>query len=157
SGHVLPNVAATFQGAEVTQKVIKEKDASGVEKFKGVFWVLKEDHETLGKSGTVVGQVNDSAFESQLSNRQHALLNLPAILIAVIVTGILVKGISESAGVNAVMVLIKVAAVLFVIFVGMRYIDSSNWKPFAPYGWTGLSFFGHHVAGQTNSGGEPVG
>src|SRR5438309_6230447 len=36
SGHVLPNVVATFQGAEVNQKVIKEKDASGVEKFKGV-------------------------------------------------------------------------------------------------------------------------
>lgn len=157
SGHVVPNVVATYQDASVNQKVIKEKDASGVEQFKGVFWVLKEDHATLGKSGTAVGAANDVAFESQLLNRKRALINLPAILIVILVTGILVKGISESAGINAVMVFIKVAAVLFVIFVGMWYVDPSNWKPFAPFGWTGLSFFGHPIAGQTNSGGEPVG
>ena len=157
SGHVVPNVVATYQDAPVNQKVIKEKDASGVEQFKGVFWVLKEDHATLGKSGTAVGAANDAAFESQLLNRKRALINLPAILIVILVTCILVKGISESASINAVMVFIKVAAVLFVIFVGMWYVDPSNWKPFAPFGWTGLSFFGHPIAGQTNSGGEPVG
>ena len=157
SGHVVPNVVATYQDASVNQKVIKEKDASGAEQFKGVYWVLKEDHATLGKSGTAVGAANDVAFESQLLNRKRALINLPAILIVILVTCILVKGISESASINAVMVFIKVAAVLFVIFVGMWYVDPSNWKPFAPFGWTGLSFFGHPIAGQTNSGGEPVG
>src|SRR6266567_933895 len=84
-------------------------------------------------------------------------INLPAIVIVSIVTVILVKGIQESATFNATMVGIKVAAVLFVIGVGVFYIDTANWHPFAPYGWTGLNFFGHQVAGQQNAGGQPVG
>lgn len=86
-----------------------------------------------------------------------AWFNLPAVIITLIVTAILVKGISESAGFNALMVFLKVAAVLFVILVGAFYIDPANWTPFAPYGWTGLSFFGQHVAGQVDAGGQPVG
>src|SRR6185295_12825550 len=58
---------------------------------------------------------------------------------------------------NASMVGIKVAAVLFVIGVGAFYVNPANWHPFAPYGWSGVSFFGHHVAGQTDPGGSPVG
>ncbi|HEY0591452.1 MAG TPA: amino acid permease, partial [Thermoanaerobaculia bacterium] len=86
-----------------------------------------------------------------------SFINLPAVVITLIVTAILVKGIQESASFNAAMVGIKVAAVLFVIGVGVFFIDPANWKPFAPFGWTGLSFFGHHVAGQTDPGGSPVG
>ncbi|MGZ5433318.1 MAG: amino acid permease [Thermoanaerobaculia bacterium] len=84
-------------------------------------------------------------------------INLPAIIIVIIVTAILVKGIQESASFNTAMVAIKVAAVLFVIGVGVFYLDPDNWKPFAPYGWTGVSFFGKHVAGQTDPGGSPLG
>ncbi len=86
-----------------------------------------------------------------------SLLNLPAIVITVIVTAILVKGIQESANFNTAMVGIKLAAVLFVIGVGAFLIDPANWTPFAPYGWTGISFFGHHVAGQTDPEGAPLG
>ena len=81
-----------------------------------------------------------------------SVLNLPAI-----VTAILVKGIQESASFNAAMVMIKVAAVLFVIGVGAFFVDPANWRPFAPYGMTGISFFGFHVAGQTDPAGAPVG
>jgi APA family basic amino acid/polyamine antiporter len=84
-------------------------------------------------------------------------MNLPAVIIVAIVTMILVKGIQDSATFNASMVGIKIAAVLFVIGVGVFYIDTANWHPFAPYGWTGLSFFGKHIAGHTNAGGDPVG
>ena len=86
-----------------------------------------------------------------------SLFNLPAVAVTILVTLVLVKGISESANFNAAMVALKVVAVLFVIFVGAFYIHPENWTPFAPYGWTGLSFFGHTVAGQTNAAGEPVG
>jgi basic amino acid/polyamine antiporter, APA family len=86
-----------------------------------------------------------------------SMMNLPAIIIVAIVTAILVKGIQESASFNATMVGIKVAAVLFVIGVGVFFIDKTNWAPFAPFGWTGISFFGNHVAGQTNPMGAPVG
>jgi APA family basic amino acid/polyamine antiporter len=86
-----------------------------------------------------------------------SFMNLTAIIIVTIVTIILVKGISESATFNAAMVGIKVAAVLFVIGVGAFYVNPENWKPFAPFGWTGLSFFGHHVAGKADAGGTPLG
>ena len=86
-----------------------------------------------------------------------SILNLPAILIVAIVTMVLVKGIHESANFNATMVMIKVAAVLFVIGVGAFFVDPANWQPFAPYGWTGINIFGNHVAGQTDPGGSPVG
>jgi len=84
-------------------------------------------------------------------------INLPAIIIVAIVTAILVKGIHESASFNAAMVMVKLAAVLFVIGVGAFYIDPANWHPFTPYGWTGINIFGHHVAGQTDPAGSPVG
>lgn len=157
NGHVLPNVIASYEGALVEQKVVKEKDASGKDQVKGIFWVLKADHESLGKKGTAVGPVGDVAFEAKLQNYRRALVNLPAILIVAVVTAILIKGISESAGFNSLMVLIKLAAVVFVIAVGAWYIKPTNWQPFAPYGWTGLSFFGIPVMGGVNSGGEPVG
>src|ERR1041385_2707659 len=59
-------------------------------------------------------------------------MNLPAILIVMVITIILVKGIQESATFNATMVFIKVAAVIFVIIVGIMYINKANWHPFAP-------------------------
>jgi APA family basic amino acid/polyamine antiporter len=86
-----------------------------------------------------------------------SMINLPAIIIVGLVTAILVKGIHESASFNATMVGIKLAAVLFVIGVGAFFITTTNWHPFAPFGWSGISFFGHHVAGQVDPGGNPVG
>ena len=86
-----------------------------------------------------------------------SIINVPAILVALVVTAILVKGIQESAGINAVMVFIKVSAVLFVILVGAFYINPENWQPFAPKGWAGVGFFGHTLLGQTDAGGQPVG
>jgi basic amino acid/polyamine antiporter, APA family len=86
-----------------------------------------------------------------------AYFDLPAVLIAAAVTYILVKGIRESAGVNTAIVILKVAIVFFVIIVGAFYVNPDNWKPVAPYGLTGLSFFGYTVAGQTDAGGHPVG
>jgi APA family basic amino acid/polyamine antiporter len=85
------------------------------------------------------------------------VVNLPAILIVALVTFILVKGIQESATFNTTMVFLKVTVVLFVILVGAFYVNPENWKPFAPYGMTGLSFFGHTLLGQVNAGGQPVG
>jgi len=70
---------------------------------------------------------------------------------------ILVKGIQESASFNATMVFLKVIVVLFVILVGAFYFNPQNWDPFAPYGWSGLSFFGRPLFGQVNAGGQPVG
>ncbi len=83
--------------------------------------------------------------------------DLPAVVIAAIITIILVKGIRESASFNAGMVIVKLAVVFIVIGVGAFYVDPDNWKPFAPFGLTGVSFFGKTIFGQTGMGGEPLG
>ena len=83
--------------------------------------------------------------------------DLMAIVVTAVITMILVKGIRESASFNAAMVILKLFIVLFVIVVGAFYINPQNWKPFAPYGLTGVSWFGRTLFGQTGLGGEPLG
>jgi APA family basic amino acid/polyamine antiporter len=83
--------------------------------------------------------------------------DLPAVVITVAITLILVKGIRESASFNAAMVVTKVAIVIFVIVLGAFYINPANWHPFAPYGYAGLSFFGHTIWGEQNAAGKPLG
>ncbi|MBV9742702.1 MAG: amino acid permease [Acidobacteriia bacterium] len=95
-----------------------------------------------------------SAQSAELLRRAHELLgaphpfgfeigfNLPAFLIAVIITTILTVGIRESARFNDAIVVIKVAVVLFVIGLGFSYVNSANWglgwSSFAPYGFSGI-------------------
>src|SRR5580692_10195008 len=90
----------------------------------------------------------------ELLQRAHELLgaphlfgaeigfNLPAFIIALVITAILVVGIKESARFNATIVTVKVAVVLFVIALGARYINASNWgmdwSTFAPHGFAGI-------------------
>ena len=68
--------------------------------------------------------------------------NLPAFVIALVITAILAIGIKESARFNSTIVVIKVAVVLFVIGLGFRYVSASNWggdwKTFAPMGFSGI-------------------
>jgi APA family basic amino acid/polyamine antiporter len=95
-----------------------------------------------------------SANSPELVQRAHDLLaaptifgmeigfNLPAFVIALIITTILVIGIRESARFNATIVVIKVSVVLFVIGLGIRYVSPANWghdwHSFAPYGFSGI-------------------
>jgi APA family basic amino acid/polyamine antiporter len=67
------------------------------------------------------------------------VFNLPAFLIVMLVTWVLVIGISESAWLNTAMVVLKLAIIAFFLAVGAFYIKPENWSPFAPNGWTGIS------------------
>jgi APA family basic amino acid/polyamine antiporter len=95
-----------------------------------------------------------AAHPPELIERAHVLLaaphlfgaeigfNLPAFIIALVITTILVIGIKESARFNAAIVAIKVSVVLFVIALGSRYVNHSNWGAdwhnFAPMGFGGI-------------------
>jgi APA family basic amino acid/polyamine antiporter len=70
---------------------------------------------------------------------------------------VLTIGIRESATFNAFMVVVKLAVVLLIIAIGSAYIDPQNWHPFAPYGYSGISFFGNTIWGQHGAAGEPLG
>src|SRR5688572_23913040 len=67
-----------------------------------------------------------------------AIINLPAVIIVLLIMILLVVGVRESARFNAAMVTVKMAAILFFIAVGARYVEPANWQPFAPYGTAGI-------------------
>ncbi len=95
-----------------------------------------------------------TAQSPELVQRAHDLLgaphlfgmevgfNLPAFLIALVITAILVVGIKESARFNAGIVVVKVSVVLFVIALGTHYINRANWgtswSTYAPNGFAGV-------------------
>ena len=68
--------------------------------------------------------------------------NLPAFMIALLITTVLVIGIKESANFNAGIVVLKVAVVLFVLGLGSHYVNKANWgsdwHTFAPFGVGGI-------------------
>jgi APA family basic amino acid/polyamine antiporter len=66
------------------------------------------------------------------------IINLPAVLIVLMIMVLLVIGVRESARFNAIMVAIKLVAVLFFLAAGISYVEPENWQPFAPYGWPGI-------------------
>ena len=66
------------------------------------------------------------------------VINILAVLIVLVIMVLLVIGVRESARANAVMVAIKLIAVLFFIGAGFTYVRPENWSPMAPYGWSGI-------------------
>ena len=68
----------------------------------------------------------------------HFGFNLPAFIIVMLLTVILVRGIRESAETNNIMVLIKIVAILSFITFASRFIHTPNWHPFSPNGWPGI-------------------
>src|SRR2546422_7261820 len=65
--------------------------------------------------------------------------NLPAALIVLFISAVLVLGIRESAGLNAAMVVLKLIVVLVVIGLSAAYVRPQNWHPFLPFGWHGVT------------------
>ncbi|MFP5250122.1 MAG: amino acid permease [Acidobacteriota bacterium] len=68
----------------------------------------------------------------------HFGFNLPAFLIVMILTVVLVRGIRESARTNNILVLVKMAAILVFIFAASSFIKPHYWRPFMPEGWSGV-------------------
>jgi APA family basic amino acid/polyamine antiporter len=92
--------------------------------------------------GLIQGAGTDPASLAHVT----AVFNLPAVIIIALVTTLLVIGIKESANVNSVIVIIKVAVVLLFIVGAAHAVNSANWHPFMPpntgvreeFGWTGV-------------------
>jgi APA family basic amino acid/polyamine antiporter len=68
----------------------------------------------------------------------HFGFNIPAFLVVMVLTVILVRGIRESARANNIMVLVKLAAILVFIFAAASFVKPHYWHPFMPNGWTGV-------------------
>jgi len=68
----------------------------------------------------------------------HFVADLPALLIIVLITWLVYRGMQESRNASNVMVVIKLAIILLIIAVGVFYVDTKNWTPFAPNGFSGV-------------------
>lgn len=66
------------------------------------------------------------------------VMNLPALLVTIVVTTVLVVGIRESAAFNNFLVLFKLGVIALVLFGGISYVRPENWTPFAPAGARGV-------------------
>jgi basic amino acid/polyamine antiporter, APA family len=69
---------------------------------------------------------------------EGGIANIPAAIIVLLVTIILVVGIKESARATGVVVLIKLAVILFFLAIGGTSVNPDNWSPFMPQGFAGV-------------------
>jgi APA family basic amino acid/polyamine antiporter len=72
------------------------------------------------------------------SGQPSGIFNVPALVITMLVTWVLVRGVRESARTNTIMVGIKIAAIALFCFGAASAIHVENWKPFAPHGFSGI-------------------
>ncbi|MCU0730591.1 MAG: amino acid permease [Hyphomonas sp.] len=99
---------------------------------------------SVGWSGYVVGLVENIGGINvpdalTLGPSQGGIVNLPAMIIALLVTALLVVGTTESAIVNSILVVIKVAALTVFVVLAVPVMNMENFEPFAPLGFAGIS------------------
>lgn len=106
----------------------------------------------LGSLGINIPSVIASApisYNGATFEATGSMVNLPAVVLILIMTALLVVGMQESAKFNNLIVFVKVAIVLLVIGFGFQYVNTANWIPFIPaeeivsggstkYGWQGI-------------------
>ncbi|RRJ91453.1 amino acid permease [Flavobacterium macacae] len=68
----------------------------------------------------------------------HFVADLPALFIIVLITALVYRGMKESRNASNLMVVVKLCVILLVIAVGVFYVDTDNWDPFAPNGVSGV-------------------
>jgi APA family basic amino acid/polyamine antiporter len=68
----------------------------------------------------------------------HFVADIPAMLIIIVITALVYRGMKESRNAGNLMVLVKLFIILLVIAVGAFYVDTTNWTPFAPNGVSGV-------------------
>ncbi|WP_251554196.1 amino acid permease [Neobacillus muris] len=79
------------------------------------------------------------ALSSAYDPANGTFIDVPAILIVFVITLLLTQGVKKSARFNTIMVIIKLAVVLLFIGVGVWYVKPSNWTPFMPFGFSGVT------------------
>lgn len=84
------------------------------------------------------------ALDPITHNPSPGLINLPAVAIILLLMSLLIYGVKESARLNALMVMVKLAAICIFIAVAAVHVQPALWHPFMPFGW-----FGHATGGKT--------
>ena len=92
-------------------------------------------------SDALLTQIQSAGMDPASLAHATAVFNVPAVLIIIIVTALLVIGIKESAAFNNIIVLVKLLVIFAFIGIGVAYINPANWHPFVPPS-TGVGHFG---------------
>jgi amino acid transporter len=87
----------------------------------------------------VFGFVLPQSISAAPWDREHGLINLPAIALVALCTLLLIRGASTSAKVNAVMVVIKIGALVLFAAIAFTAFNAGNFKDLAPFGVSGIS------------------
>lgn len=85
----------------------------------------------------VFGAQNSEAIQTAIATGGY--INLPAAVIALLVTWLLVIGTKESAFINAILVMVKITALTLFVVLALPVMNSENFQPFAPLGFGGIS------------------
>lgn len=106
-------------------------------------YIIAASAVAIGWSSYTVGflssmGINLPAFLTCSPLTGTGLINLPAFLIVILISGILILGAQESTRVNAAIVFIKLAIILLFVVVGFKFINPANYHPFAPHGVSGI-------------------
>ncbi len=80
----------------------------------------------------------DAINNAPMIGSWKVILNIPAFVIVVLITILVYRGITESKKTTNAMVVFKIIIIIFVIVLGSFYVDTSNWTPFMPNGFTGV-------------------
>ncbi len=101
--------------------------------------------EALISAGKSIGNLDDAtsvANQAWLTAPKigsfHLVADLPALGIIIFITWLVYRGMKESRNASNAMVVVKLAVILLVLAVGVFYIDTKNWNPFAPNGVSGV-------------------
>jgi len=88
-----------------------------------------------------IGNVFGIQIPEAISNapEQGGIINLPAVILIIMCAALLIRGTSESAKTNAIMVIIKIAVLTMFIVIGVQGWNSDNLASFAPFGFAGIS------------------
>ena len=96
-----------------------------------------------GWSAYVVGLLKSAGIELSKTftavPADGGLVNLPAILITLFLTYLLIMGIHTSTTVNKILVFVKLIAIFIFLFLAGPSVDTTNWEPFMPFGFAGVS------------------
>ena len=96
----------------------------------------------VGWSGYVVGLFASAGLvlphELVVAPAEGGIFNLPAVLITLFLSFLLVRGTKESVKLNRILVFVKLATIFLFLVLAAPHVDATNWEPFLPFGYSGV-------------------
>lgn len=96
----------------------------------------------VGWSGYVVGLFASAGLHLPhalvVSPEEGGIFNLPAVLITLFLSFLLVRGTKESVKLNRILVFVKLGAIFLFLALAAPHVEAANWEPFLPFGYSGV-------------------